>query len=71
MANETIKWSNADKGFGFIAEDNGPDVFVHYAALEEMSFKSLNEGDSVQFEVVAGPKGAQTKSGKKVPASAR
>jgi cold shock protein len=71
MANGTVKWFNAEKGFGFIAQDSGPDVFVHYSAIEETGFKSLNEGDLVQFEVVPGPKGPQAKSVKKVPATAR
>jgi cold shock protein len=68
MANGTVKWFNADKGFGFITQESGPDVFVHYSAIEESGFKSLNEGDQVQFEVVAGPKGPQAKSVKKVSA---
>jgi CspA family cold shock protein len=70
MANGTVKWFNEQKGFGFITQDNGPDVFVHYSAIEEAGFKSLNEGDQVQFEVVQGPKGPQAKSVKKVPATA-
>jgi cold shock protein len=71
MASGTVKWFNEQKGFGFITQDNGPDVFVHYSAIEETGFKSLNEGDQVQFEVVPGPKGPQAKSVKKVTASAR
>jgi CspA family cold shock protein len=71
MANGTVKWFNADKGFGFITQENGPDVFVHYSAIEETGFKSLNEGDPVQFEVVPGPKGPQAKSVKKVPSVTR
>jgi cold shock protein len=71
MANGTVKWFNADKGFGFITQENGPDVFVHYSAIEETGFKSLNEGDPVQFEVVPGPKGPQAKSVKKAPSVTR
>ena len=71
MASGTVKWFNEQKGFGFITQDNGPDVFVHYSAIEETGFKSLNEGDQVQFEVVPGPKGPQAKSVKKVSASTK
>jgi len=71
MASGTVKWFNEQKGFGFITQDSGPDVFVHYSAIEETGFKSLNEGDQVQFEVVPGPKGPQAKSVKKVSASTR
>jgi CspA family cold shock protein len=70
MANGTVKWFNEQKGFGFITQDNGPDVFVHHSAIEETGFKSLNEGDQVQFEVVQGPKGPQAKAVKRVPATA-
>ena len=66
MASGTVKWFNADKGFGFITQADGPDVFVHYSAIEASGFKALNEGDQVEFEVVAGPKGQQAKSVKKV-----
>ena len=58
MASGTVKWFNEQKGFGFITQDNGQDVFVHYSAIEETGFKSLNEGDQVQFEVVPGPQRA-------------
>jgi CspA family cold shock protein len=71
MANGTVKWFNADKGFGFITQDSGSDVFVHYSAIEETGYKSLNEGDLVQFEVVPGTKGPQAKAVKKTPATAR
>jgi CspA family cold shock protein len=53
----TVKWFNASKGFGFIEQDNGGDVFVHYSAIVTDGFKTLDEGARVQFEVVDGPKG--------------
>jgi len=59
MATGTVKWFNEKKGFGFITEDGGNDVFVHYSAIKEDGFKTLAEGDKVQFEVVKGPKGPQ------------
>ena len=72
MASGTVKWFNDQKGFGFITQDNGgPDVFVHYSAIEESGFKSLQEGDQVEFQVVQGPKGPQAQSVRKVNASAR
>jgi len=52
-----VKWFNASKGFGFIEQDNGGDVFVHYSAIKTDGFKTLDEGARVQFEVVDGPKG--------------
>jgi CspA family cold shock protein len=70
MAHGTVKWFNADKGFGFITQENGPDVFVHYSAIVETGFKSLNEGDEVEFEVTQGPKGPQAQSVKKTPTTA-
>jgi cold shock protein len=71
MANGTVKWFNADKGFGFITQDNGPDVFVHYSAIVETGYKSLNEGDSVEFEVTQGSKGPQAQSVKKLTPTTR
>ena len=55
----TVKWFNDAKGFGFISRANGPDVFVHFRAIEGNGFKSLKEGDKVVFDVVQGQKGLQ------------
>lgn len=55
----TVKWFNAEKGFGFIQSNGRNDVFVHFSAIVGDGYKSLNEGDSVQFNVVAGAKGEQ------------
>lgn len=57
MANGTIKWFNDSKGFGFIAREDGEDVFVHHSAIQGDGFKTLAEGQSVSFEVDKGPKG--------------
>jgi CspA family cold shock protein len=58
--NGTVKWFNAGKGYGFISRDAGADVFVHYSAIEgETGFRSLNEGQQVEFSVEQGPKGLQ------------
>ena len=54
-----VKWFNADKGYGFIAQDDGPDVFVHHSAIRAEGFRSLNEGDRVEFTVTQGQKGPQ------------
>ena len=61
MAKErgTVKWFNNDKGFGFIKRDNGPDVFVHYRAIKSEGYRSLQEGQQVEFNVTQGPKGPQ------------
>lgn len=55
----TVKWFNNAKGFGFIGREDGPDVFVHYSALTSEGYKSLQEGDVVEFEIVDGKKGPQ------------
>jgi cold shock protein len=59
MANGVVKWFNDAKGFGFIEQDNGVDVFVHFSSIQGDGFKSLAEGDSVSFEVTQGAKGPQ------------
>jgi len=66
MEQGTVKWFNANKGYGFIKRDSGEDVFVHYNAIEGDGFKSLDEGDRVQFEVQQGPKGLQAANVQKV-----
>jgi CspA family cold shock protein len=65
MARGTVKWFNDQKGFGFISQEDGPDVFVHYSAIEASGFKSLSEGDEVEFQVVQGAKGPQAQAVKK------
>lgn len=59
MAQGKVKWFNDAKGYGFISQENGPDVFVHYSAIEGSGFRSLAEGEAVEFEVTQGPKGPQ------------
>ena len=59
MANGVVKWFNNSKGYGFITQENGDDVFVHFSAIQGDGFKTLNEGEPVTFEVQDGPKGLQ------------
>ena len=59
MAKGTVKWFNAAKGYGFLSKDDGKDVFVHFSAIQGDGYKTLNEGDAVEFEVSQGPKGPQ------------
>ncbi len=58
----TVKWFNNDKGYGFISRNSGDDVFVHHSAIQGEGFKSLNEGDSIEFDVAQGPKGLQAQN---------
>jgi len=59
MAQGTVKWFDAKKGYGFIIQDEGPDVFVHFSAIQGSGFRTLEEGQRVNFEVTSGPKGPQ------------
>ncbi|HKZ46431.1 MAG TPA: cold-shock protein [Thermodesulfobacteriota bacterium] len=59
MANGTVKWFNESKGYGFLEQESGEDVFVHFTAISGDGFKTLKEGQKVQFDVVKGPKGPQ------------
>jgi CspA family cold shock protein len=62
METGTVKWFNDAKGYGFISRQNGEDVFVHFSAIQNGGFRSLQEGQSVQFDVVKGPKGFQART---------
>lgn len=66
MTDGTVKWFNESKGFGFITQESGPDVFVHYSAIQGDGFKTLAEGDNVRFDVVQGNKGPQASNVAKV-----
>lgn len=58
----TVKWFNNEKGYGFISRNSGDDVFVHHSAIQGNGFRSLNEGDNIEFEVTQGPKGLQAQN---------
>ena len=66
MEQGTVKWFNGAKGFGFIARENGEDVFVHFKAIIGDGYKTLNQGDKVQFEIEQGPKGLQAAKVQKI-----
>ena len=62
MMTGTVKWFNAEKGFGFIAREDGDDVFVHFSAITGEGFKTLEEGQAVSFDITQGPRGAQAEN---------
>ena len=59
MSNGTVKWNNEEKGYGFISQESGDDVFVHFSAIQGKGFKTLEEGQNVSFEIEEGPRGKQ------------
>lgn len=66
MKTGTVKWFNAEKGYGFISTDEGEDVFVHFSAIQGEGFKALEEGQKVEFEVVSGERGPQASNVTKI-----
>ena len=70
MATGTVKWFNSEKGYGFIQQENGPDVFVHHTAIDMEGYRALEEGQTVSFEITNGPKGLLAAEVRPVPAGA-
>jgi CspA family cold shock protein len=66
MPRGSVKWFDDRKGYGFIARDGGKDIFVHFSAIQDTGFKTLTEGEEVEFEIVNGPKGEQATNVQKV-----
>jgi CspA family cold shock protein len=71
VATGTVKWFNSEKGYGFISQDSGPDVFVHFSAIEGTGYRNLEENDKVEFDVNQGPKGLQAANVKRLGQSLR
>jgi len=66
MVKGTVKWFNDKKGYGFLSREDGDDVFIHYSAIEKAGFKTLKEGQTVEFEIQDGPKGPQAVNVKEI-----
>jgi CspA family cold shock protein len=66
MATGTVKWFNSEKGYGFISQESGPDVFVHFSAIEGNGYRNLEENETVEFDVNQGPKGLQAANVKRL-----
>jgi CspA family cold shock protein len=66
VATGTVKWFNSDKGYGFIAQESGPDVFVHFSAIEGSGYRNLEENEQVEFDINQGPKGLQASNVRRV-----